>query len=48
MDSVMSMNMIDKNMELVDKLETVLENIMFRIELESLTEATDENGNKTE
>ena len=48
MDTVMSMNMIDKNMELVDKLETVLENIMFRIELESLTEATDENGNKTE
>ena len=44
MYNVMSMNSLDKGIEMLDKLDTVLENISFRIELESLTEAS--NGNK--
>ena len=48
MYNVMSMDAINRDMELLDKLDTVLENAMFKFELVSLTEATNENGNKAD
>ena len=42
------MNTMDKNMEMLNKLDAVLENVMFKIEFESLTEAIDANGKKNE
>ena len=42
MYNVMSMDTFDRSMEMIDKLDAVLENVQFRIELATLTEATDD------